>query len=150
MGFFDKIKSAFNFDDDYEARIKEAEKAHQFKMIPFSSDIHPYIREADAIVHPSYHEGMSNVLMEASATARPVIASNISGCREIVDDGRSGILFEPRSLDALTAALDKFMNMDEGARREMGKAARSLVEQKFDRRSIILTYINEIKQIIKE
>ncbi|WP_024867393.1 glycosyltransferase family 4 protein [Butyrivibrio sp. FCS014] len=135
------------FDDAYEARVKEAEKAHQFKMIPFARDIHPYLREADAIVHPSYHEGMSNVLMEASATARPVIASNISGCREIVEDGVSGILFEPRSTKALVKALFTFMEKDEAQRREMGKAARRLVEQKFDRRSIILTYINEIKQI---
>ena len=135
------------FDDDYEMRIKEAEKAHYFKRIPFAQNIHPYIREADAIVHPSYHEGMSNVLMEASATARPVIASNISGCKEIVEDGVSGILFEPRSLDALTKALSMFMEMDTEHRREMGRAARRHVEQKFDRRSIILTYINEINKI---
>ena len=91
---------------------------------------------------------IQNVLMEASATARPVIATNISGCREVVEDNVSGILFEPRSTEALTEALEKFMAIDEAGRREMGKAARRLVEQKFDRRSIILTYINEIKEII--
>lgn len=135
-------------DDDFGYKIAEAEKQGIFKMIPFAKDIHPYIKEADAIVHPSYHEGMSNVLMEAAATGRPVIASNIPGCREIVNDGVSGILFKSRDEKALTEALEKFMKIDETGRKAMGRAARSHVEQKFDRRSIILKYINEIKNIL--
>ena len=91
---------------------------------------------------------MSNVLMEAAATGRPVIASNISGCKEIVDDGVTGILFKPRDDKALIEALDRFMQMDMDKRKAMGKAARSYVEQKFDRRSIILEYINEILTIL--
>ncbi len=135
------------FDDDYEQKVKDAEAKGYFKMIPYQKDIHPYIKEADAVVHPSYHEGMSNVLMEASATGRPVICSDISGCREVVDKGRSGILFEPRSEEALFKALDEFMQLDAGRRKAMGEAARSYVEQKFDRHSIIKTYVNEIKMI---
>ncbi len=136
-------------DDDYEDRIRAAERAGIFKMIPYANDIHPYMREADCIVHPSYHEGMSNVLMEASATGRPVIASDISGCREIVDDKVTGFLCKPRDARSLIDALCRFMELDIDARKEMGSAARRYVEQKFDRRSIILTYINEIKRIIK-
>ncbi|MBR4668028.1 MAG: glycosyltransferase family 4 protein [Butyrivibrio sp.] len=135
-------------DDDYEDKIANAQKQGILKMSPYALEIHPYIREADAIVHPSYHEGMSNVLMEAAATGRPVIASNISGCKEIVDDGVTGILFKPRDDKALIEALDRFMQMDMDKRKAMGKAARSYVEQKFDRRSIILEYINEILTIL--
>ncbi len=137
------------FDDDFEEKVKEAEKEGFFKMIPYQKDIHPYLREADVIVHPSYHEGMSNVLMEASATGRPVIASDISGCREIVDKDVSGFLIAPRDADSLFDAMDKFMQLDPDGRKNMGKAARDYVEQKFDRRSIILKYINEIKRILK-
>ncbi len=90
---------------------------------------------------------MSHVLMEASATGRPVIASDISGCREIVDRDRSGFLFAPRDKEALFTALDRFMGLSMDERKAMGEAARSYVEQKFDRRSIILTYIEEIKEI---
>ncbi len=133
-------------DDDYEEQIKAAQDAGIFKMIPYAKDIHPYLREADAIVHPSYHEGMSNVLMEASATGRPVIASDISGCREIVNRDVSGLLVEPRNEKALIDALDRFMGLSNEQRSAMGKAARAYVEQKFDRRSIILAYINEINQ----
>ncbi len=135
-------------DDDYEERIKEAEKVGIFKMLPYAVDIHPYLKEADAIVHPSYHEGMSNVLMEAAATGRPVITTDISGCREVVDKDVSGFLAKPRDAKSLIEALERFMELDVSKRRDMGKAARSYVEQKFDRRSIILTYINEIKQIL--
>lgn len=134
-------------EDDFKPVADKAVSEGYLKVIPYQKDIHPYMKEADAIVHPSYHEGMSNVLMEAAATGRPVIASNISGCREVVDDGKSGILFEPRNVKALTGALEKFMSLDADARRDMGRAARTLVEQKFDRRSIILTYIEEIKDI---
>ena len=131
-------------EEDYEDAIKSAEEKGIFKMIPYQKDIHPYIREADAIVHPSYHEGMSNVLMEAAATGRPVIASDISGCREVVDKDVSGLLFEPKSCEALVAALDKFMQLDTAARQEMGKKARALVEEKFDRKSIVKAYLDEI------
>ena len=136
-------------EDDFKPVADKAVAEGYLKVIPYQKDIHPYMKEADAIVHPSYHEGMSNVLMEAAATGRPVLASDISGCREVVDNGKSGILFEPRNVKALTGALEKFMSLDEDARRDMGRAARTLVEQKFDRRSIILTYIEEIKDITK-
>ena len=136
------------FDEDYEDRIKEFEKKGIFKMIPFSKDIHPYIREADAIVNPSYHEGMSNVLMEASATGRPCIASDISGCKEIVVDGSTGLLFEPRDAKSLIDALDKFMNLSLEQRKEMGKKGRAHVEEHFDRQKITENYMREIRRIL--
>ncbi len=137
------------FDDDFEDKVKQAESEGRLKMIPYQQDIHPYFKEADVIVHPSYHEGMSNVLMEASATGRPVIASDISGCREIVNKDVSGFLIRPRDAKSLYEAMDKFMQLDQNERKTMGKAARDYVEQKFDRRSIILKYINEIQKIIR-
>jgi len=121
-------------EDEFGEQVKEAEKKGILKMIPYQKDIHPYIKEADAIVHPSYHEGMSNVLMEAAATGRPVIASDISGCKEIVDRGRSGILVEPRNKEALFEGLDSFMKLDDKARKEMGKNGRLWVEKNFDRK----------------
>ena len=136
------------FDDDYEDRIKEAEKSGYFKMIPFALDIHPYIKEADAIVNPSYHEGMSNVLMEASSTGRPCLASDISGCKEIIVNKKSGLLFKPRSTESLTEALDTFIKLSTESRREMGKEARAHVENNFDRQKITENYMKEIRRIV--
>lgn len=137
------------YDGDYEEIMKAAEEKGYMKRIPFQKDIHPYMREADAIVHPSYHEGMSNVLMEAAATGRPVIATDISGCREIVDRGKSGLLFEAKNAEALVDVLDQFMNMSTDQRRAMGKAGRKWVEDNFDRNKVVDLYIEEINRIAK-
>lgn len=136
-------------EEDFVNEVEKAQSEGYFKTIPYQKDIHPYLKEADVIVHPSYHEGMSNVLMEAAATGRPVITTDISGCREIVQKDVSGLLCKPRDKEALFEACCKFMEFDEQKRKAMGKAARTYVEQKFDRRSIILTYINEIKDNTK-
>ena len=132
------------FDEDYEERIKTAEKAGYFKMIPYAKDIHPYLKEADAIVHPSYHEGMSNVLMEAAATGRPVITSDISGCREIVDRDRSGFLVKPRDKEDLSRNLIRFMELGQRERQDMGAAGRKWVTEHFDRQKVVASYMNEI------
>lgn len=136
-------------DDDYDDRIKAAEKAGFFKMIPYANDIHPYIKEADAIVHPSYHEGMSNVLMEAAATGRPVIASDITGCREVVDPDRSGFLVKPRNKESLADALIRFTELGTQQRQDMGLAGRKWVEEHFDRWKVVNAYMKELGAFIK-
>lgn len=136
-------------EDGFEQQVDRAVREGFFKTIPYQKDIHPYMKEADAVVHPSYHEGMSNVLMEAAATGRPVITTDISGCREIVERDVSGILCSPRSKESLCEAVLKFMELSRQERARMGRAARTLVEQKFDRRSIIQSYLDEIKRIVK-
>ena len=129
--------------------VNEAVKKGYLKTIPYQKNIHPYFKEADCIVHPSYHEGMSNVLMEAAATGRPAITTNISGCREIIEKDVSGFLCEPRSKESLCEAADRFVSLSPESRKAMGEAARRVAEQKFDRRSIILTYVNEIKELLR-
>src|SRR5690606_16970894 len=81
-------------DETYYPRIEDSDAV---RYLGFSEDVREQIREADCIVHPSYHEGMSNVLLEAAAMGKPLLASNIPGCREIIDHGENGFLFEPRS-----------------------------------------------------
>ncbi len=136
-------------EEDFEEEVKRAVGAGYFKTIPYQLDIHPYIKEADCLIHPSYHEGMSNVIMEAAATGRPAITTDISGCREVVDKDVSGFLCEPRNGDALLEQIERFMELSVKERADMGRAARRHVEQKFDRRSIILSYLEEIKRLVK-
>ena len=136
------------YEDDCRELVEESVKKHELKMIPFNKDIHPFFKEADVVVMPSYHEGMSNVLMEASSTARPVLASNINGCKEIVDDNVSGFLFEPRDSDSLHEAMRKMVLLSPDERKAMGIAARKKVEREFDRHSIIDAYIDEIQKFL--
>ena len=138
------------FDEDYKETVENAVKEGDIIYHGFTQNIHELIKNAHALVLPSYHEGMSNVLMEASATARPVLASNISGCREILTDGVTGFLFEPKSSESLILALRKFLELEKGKREEMGKRAREKMEQKFDRNAIIDVYINEMHTYLEK
>ncbi len=136
------------YEDDFRDKVEASVNRGELKMIPFNKDIHPFLAEADVIVMPSYHEGMSNVLMEGSATGRPVLASDISGCREIVDDGKSGFLFEARNSASLFEAMKRIALLSVEERRKMGMAARAKVEREFDRHSIIDAYIEEINNVL--
>ena len=115
----------------------------------FHTNVEDYLKDASAIVLPTYHEGMSNVLMEAAATARPVIATNISGCKEIVEDGVTGFLCEPKDAAGLQEALKKFLALPTEERTRMGLRGREKMEREFDRNLITDVYIKEIENVVK-
>ncbi|MEI3211878.1 MAG: glycosyltransferase [Lachnospiraceae bacterium] len=71
--------------------------------------MHGYLAKASALVLPSYHEGMSNVLMEASATGRPVITTTVSGCKEVFEEGVTGFGCRKEDSEDLIRALEKFL-----------------------------------------
>ena len=135
--------------EKYEPLIQSLEQEGSLKYYGHIDNVDEVMAKSHVVVHPSYHEGMSNVILEAAACGRPILASNISGCKEGVDPEKSGFLFEPCSTEALEKEIEHILTLTEKDRESMGKAARTLVEQKFDRRSIILTYIEEIKRIVK-
>lgn len=135
-------------DEDYTETLNLNEKEGYIRYLGFHNEVHNYIKNASAIVLPTYHEGMSNVLMEASATGRPVIATNISGCKEIFEEGVTGFGCTPRSSESLISALRKFMGLSIEARAEMGKRARMKMEQEFDRRLVTDVYINEVNDVL--
>ncbi len=136
------------YEDDYAEKMKKLEHLSYLEMLPFQKDIHPFMTNSDCIVLPSWHEGMSNVLMEAAATGRATIASDISGCRELVDDGESGFLFPVKDAKALEACMEKFLALPEEKRAEMGRNAREKMEREFDRHSIIDGYVKKIHEIL--
>lgn len=137
-------------DEDYQAKLDEYESRGLIKQIGFQPDVHAYIKAASAIILPTYHEGMSNVLMEAAATGRPVIATNISGCREIVEDGETGFLCEPQSRESLVLALRKFLRLTREERSEMGRRAREKMEREFDRNRVSDVYLEEITEVLQK
>ena len=137
------------FDDDYHDKIQSAVDSGLVEYIEQQQDIHPFIKESHAIIHPSYHEGMSNVLLEAAATGRPVIASDIPGCRETFDEGVTGLGFEPKNAESLANAVIKFIELPYDKKVQMGIDGRKKMEKEFDRNIIVNEYINKIEQIIK-
>lgn len=135
------------FDEDYEEKIRKAEKKGIIEYVEQQRDVHPWMKEAHAIIHPSYHEGMSNVLLEAAATGRPVLASDIPGCREAFEEGVSGIGFRPRNGIGLTKTIEKFICLPYAKKIAMGVAGRTRMEKKFDRNIVVDKYMKEIHEI---
>ena len=90
-------------------------------------------------------EGLSNVLLEASACGRPIITTDRSGCREVVDDGINGYMIPQKNSEKLIEAIDRFMNLSYEEKRGMGLAARKKVEENFDRSIVVEAYMREIK-----
>lgn len=132
-------------DPKYYERIKEAENAGYLQYHGEQKDMRPYFQMAHCVVHPSYYpEGMSNVLLEAAASGRPVIATDRSGCRETVDAGKSGYLIPIKDEEALVAALEDFLGLTWEEREALGHAGRIKMEHEFDRQMVVQTYMDAL------
>ena len=125
-------------------------KNNKVRYLGISDDVRKEIKEVDCIVHPSYHEGMSNVLLEGAAMGKPLIASDIPGCKEIVEDGYNGYLFKVKSVESLEEKLVQFINLDDSTRKLMGENSRNKVVKEFDRKMVVDEYMRAINAVIKE
>ena len=132
----------------YEPMIEDLQSKGIVRYYGYRDDMPEFYRHCQAVIHPSYHEGMSNVLQEAAATARPVIASDINGCREIFENGVSGLAFLPQNADSLMEAVEKFLLLTPEERAEMGRQARAYVEAHFDRRQVVTAYLETLGSLI--
>lgn len=131
-------------DEDYQDMLDDLERQGVIRQIGFRTMVHPYLAAASAIVVASFHEGMSNALLEAAATGRPVIASRISGCLEAFEEGRTGFGFTPGNADELAEAMEKFLALSVEERGRMGLAGRRKMEAEFDREKIADAYMEEV------
>ncbi len=104
-------------------------------------DVREAIRLADCVVLPSYREGLPRVLLEGSAMGKPLIATDVPGCREVVDDGRTGYLCEVRSASGLAKAMSKVLEASDADRSVMGDAGRKKVELEFCQSRVIAKYL---------
>lgn len=135
-------------DERYIQILKDAENAGYIVYHGQQKDMIPFLKQAACIVHPSYYpEGMSNVLLEGAASARPIIATDRAGCRETVEDGVTGFLIPIKDEQALVEALEKFMQMTPQQRKAMGLAGRAKMEREFDRKIVVKAYLEEIQAI---
>jgi glycosyltransferase involved in cell wall biosynthesis len=105
-----------------------------------TDDVRPFLAAADAVILPSYREGMPRALLEAAAMARPLLASDVPGCREIARDGENGLLFEVRSEEAIAEAIERFILANPERRLEWARRSREIAEQEYDERLVIDAY----------
>ena len=125
------------FEDEYKVQVEQLEQEGIAIFHGFQEEPRPFYATADCVVLPSYHEGMSNVLLEAAATGRPLIASDIPGCREAVEQNVSGLLVKAKDSEALYQAMKQVMEMSREERAAMGMAGRKKMEQEFGKESVV-------------
>lgn len=134
-------------EQKYESTLKELQDQDIIYYYGMQKNVIPYLKECSCLIHPSYYpEGMSNVLLEASASGRPVITTNRSGCREIVEDKKTGFIVTSKDSEDLIKKVEQFINIPRQDREKMGLEARKKVEREFDRNIVIDEYLRKIKE----
>jgi glycosyltransferase involved in cell wall biosynthesis len=135
--------------DKPEAEVAESIENHsRIHHLPWRIDPAPVYTAADIVAFPSYREGFGNVPVEASAMELPVVASDIMGCRESVEDGVTGLLVPPADTQALRDALKKLID-DPQLRRKLARNGRRRVEQKFRQELVFQGYLKQFLELLE-
>ncbi len=132
-------------EPEYDGRLQEEDRRGVVKYHGMIRDVTGFMGQMHCIIHPTYYpEGMSNVLLEACATGRPIITTDRSGCREVVDDGINGYMIPCQSTEGLIEAIKKFLDISWNDKKNMGIKAREKVEREFDRQIVVKKYEEEV------
>ena len=126
-----------DFEEDYESAIRAHEAAGWLCYHGYKTDVRPFIAQSHCFVLPSYHEGMANTNLECAAMARPLITSDIPGCREAVEEGVSGLLCVVQDADSLYTEMKRFLMLTAEERAAMGRAGRRRMEEIFDKEKVV-------------
>lgn len=113
-----------------------------------TDDVRPFVEAAHCVVLPSYREGAPRSLIEAAAMGRPVITTNVPGCRAVVDDGTSGLLCEVRNAQDLAESFRRFAALSPSERQAMGGAGRAKMEAEYDVAIVIDRYRQAIAELV--
>ena len=132
------------YEDDYKQTVEKMQSENLIRFHGFQNDVTPFIKKANCIVHPSYHEGMSNTLLESCSMGGPIITSNIHGCLEAVDDGKNGFLCKVNDGEDLYLKMKKFYDLSYEQNKAMGEYARKFVSEHFDKNDVVDKTIKEL------
>lgn len=112
-----------------------------------TDDVRPFIAKASVVVLPSYREGLPRSLLEAGAMARPLIATHVPGCREVVEDGVNGLLCLAADPVSLAAAMRRFADLPAKTKAAMGQASRRKVQARFSERFVVRAYVDALRRL---
>lgn len=134
-------------DGDYKDFAEQISDKNNIVYYGPQKRVNEFIKESHCVVLPSYHEGMANVLLEAASSGRPVIASDIAGCRETFDENISGFACIPKSPQSLADAMIRFIEISYDQKKKMGINGRVKMQKTFDRNIIVNSYMEIINNI---
>jgi len=132
------------YEDDYQNKVQLLEKKKLISYQGFQPDVKPFIKDSHCVILPSYHEGMSNTLLEAASMGRPLITSNIHGCKEAVIHGRTGYLVNVKDSDDLYKKIRKFIELPYEDKVMMGQQSREYIREIFDKSKVVEKTIREM------
>ncbi len=131
------------YEDAYQTEVEQMQKEGLIHFHGFQPEVRPYIERCHCVILPSWHEGMSNTLLEAAAMARPLITNRIHGCMEAVIEDISGYLCEKQKPESLVQKMEQFIKLSHNDKLKMGLTGRILMEQSFDKNKVVETTINK-------
>jgi len=132
----------------YEQRLKELHESGIINYHGMVADVREVIAKTHCTIHPTYYpEGLSNVLLESAACGRPLITTNRSGCREVIDNNVNGFVVEQKNSQDLIEKIEKFLALPWEEKKTMGLAGRAKVEREFDRQIVVEKYLEEVRMV---
>ena len=137
-------------EEKYEEILKDLENKGVLTYHGMVRDIRGILKKTHCTIHPTYYpEGLSNVLLESAASGRPIITTDRSGCREVVDHGVNGFMIKQKDSIDLIEKVEEFIQLKHVDKRLMGLRGRYKVEKDFDRQIVVEAYLDEINQLNK-
>lgn len=143
------ISKGFNFNLRLVGSVEESfdfsNLGEWFEFLGYKDSVMDEYISCNALILPSYHEGLPNVVLEAGAIGRPSLVSDIPGCNDVIEDGYNGLLFKAKDAESLENIINDFLKMSPIRREQMGINARKKVEQVYDRQVVNSQYLNIIE-----
>ena len=135
-------------EEAYEDTLQQLQDEQIIIYHGMVKDVAGVLKDMHCTVHPTYYpEGMSNVLLESCACGRPIITTDRSGCREIVDDGINGYMIYQKDTQSLIDAIERFIKLSHDEKKAMGLRGRKKVENQFNRKIVVEAYVEEINKV---
>jgi len=131
-----------------ESQVKHWESKGYVKYLGSTDNVSTYMKDSSCVVLPSYREGTPRTLLEAAALGRPIITTDVPGCREVVDDGINGYLCEVRNPIDLAEKMKRMISLSDKERQDMSLRGREKMENEFDDTIVSTKYLDTINEIL--
>lgn len=128
------------------SQVAEWEAEGIIEYLGSTGDVRPMIAQADCVVLPSYREGIPRTIIESAAMAKPVIVTDVPGCRDVVIPDETGLLCPVKDANALAICCKKMLGLSSSAREEMGLHGREFMMRQFDEKLVIAQYLHTFKK----
>ena len=142
LGFMDDKNRTAVSNKEMSEWIKEG----SIKYLGPTDSVEDFIALADCVVLPSYREGTPRSLLEAASMGKPLITTDVPGCKNVLMENINGFLCEPKNSHDLAQKMMQMMDLPKEEREIMGKASRDFILEKYDVKTVIKEYQKEINQ----